>query len=285
MADITVSAAVHTLLQASTQADIRSASGVTSIATVTAATGIETFLATPTSANLASAITNETGSGALVFGTNPTLTGAALAGAVTFSANNTHDIGTAATAARNIYASTGFHVAIGQFYNIAGVGTISGSTDGVFHLKNVAGSAGAGSLCFGSDTSGSPRLKASGTQLQVRLGDDSAYAPFAAGRSTFTSGENHFVRVVTASGSVTVATTDHTVVVNKSSGEATTVNLPGSPATGDTYIIKDGKGDAATNNITITPAAGNIDGSGTFVQTTNYQSTRLVYNGTQWNVI
>ena len=37
-------------------------------------TGIATFLATPSSANLASAITDETGSGALVFGTSPTLT-------------------------------------------------------------------------------------------------------------------------------------------------------------------------------------------------------------------
>lgn len=37
-------------------------------------TGIATFLATPSSANLAAAITNETGSGALVFGTTPTLT-------------------------------------------------------------------------------------------------------------------------------------------------------------------------------------------------------------------
>jgi len=36
--------------------------------------GVGTFLATPSSANLASAVTNETGSGALVFGTAPTLT-------------------------------------------------------------------------------------------------------------------------------------------------------------------------------------------------------------------
>ena len=34
---------------------------------------VATFLATPTSANLASAVTGETGSGALVFGTSPTL--------------------------------------------------------------------------------------------------------------------------------------------------------------------------------------------------------------------
>lgn len=35
---------------------------------------VATFLATPSSANLASAVTDETGSGALVFGTNPTFT-------------------------------------------------------------------------------------------------------------------------------------------------------------------------------------------------------------------
>jgi hypothetical protein len=37
------------------------------------ATGVGTFLTTPTSANLAAAVTNETGSGALVFGTSPTI--------------------------------------------------------------------------------------------------------------------------------------------------------------------------------------------------------------------
>ena len=39
-------------------------------------TGVLTFLGTPSSANLASAITDETGSGSLVFGTAPTLTNA-----------------------------------------------------------------------------------------------------------------------------------------------------------------------------------------------------------------
>lgn len=40
--------------------------------------GVATFLATPSSANLAAAVTGETGSGALVFGTSPTITGATL---------------------------------------------------------------------------------------------------------------------------------------------------------------------------------------------------------------
>ena len=41
-------------------------------------TGIATFLATPSSANLAAAVTDETGSGALVFATSPTLTSVTL---------------------------------------------------------------------------------------------------------------------------------------------------------------------------------------------------------------
>lgn len=57
-------------------------------ATVTPTAGIKTFLATPSSANLASAVTDETGSGLLVFGTSPDITtgltvgGTAVAGKV-----------------------------------------------------------------------------------------------------------------------------------------------------------------------------------------------------------
>jgi hypothetical protein len=43
-------------------------------------TGVATFLGTPSSANLAAALTDETGTGLAVFGTNPTLTGVTLAG-------------------------------------------------------------------------------------------------------------------------------------------------------------------------------------------------------------
>lgn len=46
-------------------------------------TGVATWLATPSSANLASAVTGETGSGALVFGTSPTLAAPALTGDAT----------------------------------------------------------------------------------------------------------------------------------------------------------------------------------------------------------
>lgn len=48
-------------------------SDLTSWAALTRASGFDTFVATPSSANLASLVTGETGSGALVFGTAPTL--------------------------------------------------------------------------------------------------------------------------------------------------------------------------------------------------------------------
>lgn len=91
--------------------------------------------------------------------------------------------------------------------------------------------------------------------------------------------------VITATGAYNILSTDDQVVINKTVGGATTVNLPTSPTTGRTLTVKDGKGDAATNNITVTPAAGNIDGSSTFVINVNYQSNDFVYNGTQWNVV
>lgn len=70
-ADARLAAAVGVSVQAY-DADLTTWAGITPAA------GIGTFLATPTSANLAAAVTNETGSGALVFATSPTLVTPAL---------------------------------------------------------------------------------------------------------------------------------------------------------------------------------------------------------------
>lgn len=106
-----------------------------------------------------------------------------------------------------------------------------------------------------------------------------------AGILTTASGRIIAIRVVTAAGAVTVATTDNVVIVNKTIGAATAVNLPATPTTGTIFYIKDGKGDASSNNITITPAAGTIDGAATYVINSNFAAVQLIYNGTQWNII
>lgn len=52
-------------------------------------TGVAAWLVTPSSANLATAITDETGSGALVFGTSPAITTSLTTGSTTFALINT----------------------------------------------------------------------------------------------------------------------------------------------------------------------------------------------------
>jgi len=92
------------------------------------------------------------------------------------------------------------------------------------------------------------------------------------------------IRVVTASGAVSVTSADGTVIINKTTGAATAVSLA-TPQVGQTYIIKDGKGDANVNNITITPASGLIDGSATYVISTNRASVTIQYDGSAWWVL
>ena len=65
------------------------------------ATGVATFLTTPSSANLASAITDETGTGALVFAASPTLSGTPLAPTASAGTNTTQIATTAFALANN----------------------------------------------------------------------------------------------------------------------------------------------------------------------------------------
>ena len=98
------------------------------------AANVATFLATPSSANLAAAVTDETGSGLLVFATSPTLTTPVLgvASATSLTANSVR-VGNAArtvdTSAGNlILDSTGGQVDINDNVVISGNLTVQGST-------------------------------------------------------------------------------------------------------------------------------------------------------------
>lgn len=62
-------------------------------------------------------------------------------------------------------------------------------------------------------------------------------------------------RTVTAAGAITVTADDEIIIVNKTVGAATTVNVDWSTQAKPLTIV-DGKGDAAINNITIVPAPG-----------------------------
>ena len=94
------------------------------------------------------------------------------------------------------------------------------------------------------------------------------------------------VTVVTSGVAYTVLSTDYTVVIKKTVGSATTVNLPASPNTGHRVEIKDGKGDAATNPITVTTTDGTlIDGATNYFLNFAYECENFEFDGTAWGVM
>lgn len=114
--------------------------------------GIDIFLATPTSANLAAAITNETGSGSLVFATSPTLvtpilgtpTSGTLTNCTGYSAKNLADV-QLALAATDLVRAAGVSgndltatVASGKTYRVNAMVRLTGSTGGSF-VSSISG--------------------------------------------------------------------------------------------------------------------------------------------------
>jgi hypothetical protein len=98
-------------------------------------TGIATFLGTPSSANLATALTDETGFGAAVFGTSPTISSPTITGtgaiAGTFTGNLTGNVtgnvsGTAGSATGN--AATATALATARTFQLTGDVEASGVT-------------------------------------------------------------------------------------------------------------------------------------------------------------
>jgi hypothetical protein len=111
-------------------------------------TGVAAFLATPSSANLATAVTDETGSGALVFATNPTLVtptlGVATATTVTVNelrgtvqslsgagAVNITDLATAFTSTATGNALTLANGNVGEIKTVSYVAEAAGGDTGV----------------------------------------------------------------------------------------------------------------------------------------------------------
>lgn len=96
--------------------------------------GVATFLATPSSANLATAVADETGSGALVFATSPSLT--------------TPNLGTPSAA--TLTNATGLPVSTGIAGLGAGVATFLATPSSANLAAAVTGETGSGALVFGT---------------------------------------------------------------------------------------------------------------------------------------
>jgi hypothetical protein len=138
----------------------RTALGLTTLATTTPAANVATFLATPTSANLAAAVTGETGSGSLVFGTSPTIDAPTISGSAAFtSTTRPTSAGTGTPAATSLINQSDFlsnHLFdIGRIIYSNGAGSYGNAGSG-------SGASAAGDndqMISGTDASGYGRVK------------------------------------------------------------------------------------------------------------------------------
>lgn len=186
--------------------------------------GVATFLATPSSANLIAAVTGETGTGAFVFANGPTLFDPI---ATTYRATSVDD---------GYQAS-----ATGIFYWLTG-SVMSSPSDGVIRLSNGPQND-FNRLQFGGTTSSFPALKRITTGLQVKLADDSAFAPFTALTGTFNT---------TATVGIVSSSTGSLRLAHASSANLTIIQA-GNAAAAITYIWPTNVGAAGT---VLTDAAG-----------------------------
>jgi hypothetical protein len=270
-------------------------------------TGVATFLGTPSSANLAAAVTDETGSGALVFGTSPTLTTPTLSGTTTISGNLipgtdlAYDLGDATHRFRNLYLS-GSTIAI------------AGSTSGTLTLAAPA-TAGTTTVTFPATSGTVITTGDSGTVTSTMIADGTivnadinASAAIAYSKLSLTGSilnadlagsiaDTKLSTISTAgkvSNSATTATNANTasaIVARDASGNFTagtiTAALSGNASTAtalQTARAINGVNFDGTAAITVTAAAGTLTGStlASGVTASSLTSVGTITSGT-WN--
>jgi len=122
LSNITVDAQGRITAAANGTASVAISTGVTGLGT-----GVATFLGTPSSANLIAAVTDETGTGALVFATSPTLVTPALGTPASGNLTNTTVDGTNPVGFRDLPAvgtkTTSYTLAVGDVGKYVQVGS------------------------------------------------------------------------------------------------------------------------------------------------------------------
>jgi len=220
-------------------------------------TGVATFLATPTSANLASAVSDETGSGSLVFATSPTLVTPTLGVATATSVNKLTL--TAPASSATLTLANGSTLATSGAYST----TLTATATTAVTLPTSGYLIGSVTQLGANPVTGTP---SSTTYLR----GDGTWSTPAGGGGSYLSWQS----VQTAN---FTAVSGYAYPVNTTSGSVT-VTLPATPSSGNYVQLTDYAGTFATNNCNINVNGSKLNGStGSVSISTNRESIAFVY--------
>lgn len=209
-------------------------------------TGVGTFLVTPSSANLAAAVTGETGTGSLVFGTAPSISSPTVATAETLS------FITGLTQCLHVNSS-GVLSGTGADCGSGGSGTVNSGT--------------AGDLAYYATTGTAVSQATVGSGLTLASGNLTTTAVLNAQTGT----------------TYTILATDSSKLVTFSNASATAVTLPVATTTGFGAGFSFDVQNKGVGTVTITPTTSTINGSSTLVVATN-QGCSVTSDGTNYQV-
>jgi len=185
--------------------------------------GVATFLETPSSANLRSAVTDETGAGALVFGTGPTIGSPTLTGTATFNGSTS---GTVTVKAAAIAGTTTFQLPASN--GISGYVLV---TDGLGNTSWAVSGGAAGSAA-GVDTN--IQFNDAGNMAgNAAFTFDKATAALSLGVASATTGKIAFYNALSANA---------TTIQGGNASAAVTYTLPTADGTNGQVLITNGSG-------------------------------------------
>jgi hypothetical protein len=224
--------------------------------------GVATFLSTPSSANLRTAITDETGTGALVFATSPTLVTPAL--------------GTPASGV--LTSCTGLPVATGISGLGTNVATFLATPSSANLIAAVTDETGTGALVFGTaPTITNPTITSSGTGSI----NSTPIGATTASTGKFTTLATNIV--TNANATYTVLATDYTVI-QTTAGSTYTLPDPTTSTGRKLHVVTQFAGAVISASSNVVPIAGGAAGTAILAATAG-KFALLQSNGTNWVIV